>query len=287
MKIQFWSLFLAFAAAPSSTQASQPLRDCPECPQMVVVPSGSFMMGSPTTEKLRDANEGPQHLVTIQRPFAVGKYEVTFAEWDACVAGGGCDGIKPKDRGWGRGSLPVISVTWKQAQTYVAWLSNRTGKRYRLLSEAEWEYAARAGTTTPFHFGDSISTMQGNFNGQHFAPGEPYAYGAGPSVYLQRTVAVGSYPANQFGLHDMHGNASEWTEDCWNPGYVIMGLGSAPADGSAWTESTSLGSRTGKCHHGLRTVRGGNYASSPRDLRSASRIGIASDRYSGFRVARD
>ena len=128
-------------------------RDCVECPQMVVVPSGSFTMGSPSNEAGRVDNEGPQHVVRIEYRLAVGVNEVTFVEWAACVAGGGCRGYRPDDKGWGRGNRPVINVSWDNAQSYVSWLSKRTGKSYRLLSESEWEYVARAGTETPFHFG--------------------------------------------------------------------------------------------------------------------------------------
>ena len=171
-------------------------RDCLECPEMVVIPGGSYMMGSPSGEEGRSNNEGPRHEVTIPRPFAVGKYEVTFAEWDVCVAGGGCGGYRPIDRGWGRGRRPVIEVSWEDTKSYVEWLSRKTGKRYRLLTESEWEYVARAGTTGPFHFGRTISTELANYEGD--------------GLWRSKTVSVGSFPANGFGLHDVHGNVWEW-----------------------------------------------------------------------------
>ena len=137
---------------PKSPAAGDVIQDCDECPEMVVVPAGSFRMGSPPSEEGRFDNEGPMRRVTISEPFAVGKYEVTFAEWDACVSAGGCKGRKPDDEGWGRGARPVINVSWGDAWSYALWLSRRTGKEYRLLSEAEWEYAARAGTSTRYSF---------------------------------------------------------------------------------------------------------------------------------------
>ena len=136
------------SASTTSTPASasyvhgQVIRDCAECPEMVVLPAGSFMMGSPGDEEGRDVDEGPRHLVTIAHRFAVGRHEVSFAEWDACVAAGGCE-TRPSDMGWGRGNRPVINVSWSDALQFVAWLSDKTGSRYHLLSEAEWEYAAR------------------------------------------------------------------------------------------------------------------------------------------------
>jgi formylglycine-generating enzyme required for sulfatase activity len=199
---------------------------------------------------------------------AVGVYEVTFAEWDACVRDGGCDWYPP-DRGWGRGRRPVIHVSWEDAQQYAAWLSGRTGERYRLLSEAEWEYVARAGTTTPFHTGKTISTEVANYNGE-------LTYGGGASgVYRGQTVPVGSFPANDFGLRDVHGNVSEWVDDCWHGSYD-----GAPSDGRA----------RGSARCSWRVVRGGAWFHDPRLLRSAYRILNFTDNRSsrtiGFRVAR-
>ena len=245
------------AAADGASLSGQVLRDCAECPQMVVVPAGAFLMGSPPEESGRRENEGLRRLVTIRQPFAVGVYEVTFAEWDACVDAGGCDAYRPDDEGWGRGERPVINVGWHDAQRYVSWLSEHTGTNYRLLSEAEWEYAARAGTTTRFHTGESISKDQANHDGHRGG-----------------TVEVGTFPANAFGLHDVHGNVWEWVEDCWNDSYT-----DAPTDGSSWEE--------GDC--GRRVLRGGSWSRAPRDLRSARRgrntTGYRSN-YNGFRVAR-
>ena len=147
-------VFLAVSAAgltsrqetpgPQKAAATTAIRDCSECPELLVVPAGQFLMGSPPGERDRDDDEGPQHTVAIRRPFAVGKYEVTFDEWDACVAGGGC--AAGADDGWGRGRRPVIHLSYEQAIGYTEWLSKKTGKTYRLLSEAEWEYAALAGS---------------------------------------------------------------------------------------------------------------------------------------------
>ena len=244
-------------------------KDCKVCPEMVVIPAGSFMMGSPKGEKGGGDDERPVHRVTITAPLAVGKYEVTFEEWDACVAGGGCGRYRPKDQRWGRGRRPVVLVSWRDAKKYVEWLSAKTGKAYRLLSEAEWEYAARAGTTGPFHFGATISTDQANYDGHS-------TYGSGrKGVYRGKTVPVGSFPANGFGLHDVHGNVWEWVEDCWHENHF-----GAPLDGSAWTSG-------GDC--GDRVLRGGSWSNEPRNLRSAFRVWYGAgirDVNIGFRVAR-
>jgi formylglycine-generating enzyme required for sulfatase activity len=243
-------------------------RDCPECPEMVIVPAGKFVMGSPATEKDRDDDEGPQREVTIAKPFAVGKFEVTFAEWDACVKDSGCKERTKKDY-WGRGKQPLINVSWDEAHDYLEWIKKLTGRKYRLLSESEWEYTARARTTNPFSFGNTISTSQANYDGN-------YTYGNGvKGEYRQRTVAVGSFPANAFGLHDMHGNVWEWVEDCWNGDYR-----GAPVHGSART--------TGACDQ--RLIRGGSWSDDPRYLRSAYRYGYDPGfrMYDiGFRLARD
>ena len=243
--------------------------DCEGCPEMVVVPAGTFNMGSNESEEgIRDY-EGPVHRVTIPVPFAVGKYEVTFSEWDACVAAGGCGGYRPDDEGWGRGNRPVINVSWEDAQAFVGWLSRETGQDYRLLTESEWEYAARAGTTGPFHFGSTISTDQANYDGNSI-------YGNGrKGVFRGKTMPVGSFPPNNFGLHDMHGNVWEWVEDCWHKNYL-----DAPVNGSAWTSGNACG---------VRVLRGGSWKNRPRSLRAASRGWNEKwDRNNddGFRVAR-
>ena len=249
-------------------QVGTTFRDCDSCPEMIIVSAGTYQMGSPSSEADRDDNEGPVHQVTIPRPFAVGAYEVTFAEWDACVDSGGCGGYRPDDAGWGRGRRPVINVSWEDAQRFVAWLRQGTGHEYRLLSEAEWEYVARAGTTTPFHTGSTIATSQANYHGD-------YTYGNGSTgVYRRETVTVGSFNANAFGLYDVHGNVWEWVQDCWNDGYR-----GAPSDGSAWER--------GDCSR--RVLRGGSWNSEPRDLRSANRVGSYPGlrlNFIGFRVAR-
>ena len=194
---------------------------------------------------------------------------VTFREWDACVSEGACS-YHPDDMGWGRGNRPVINVTWRDAGQYVRWLSRKTGKRYRLLSESEWEYVARAGTTGPFHFGSTISTNQVNYNGNS-------TYGGGSKgIRRGETVSVGSFPANSFGLHDVHGNVWEWVEDCWYGDYH-----GAPLDGSAWVTG-------GNC--GNRVLRGGSWYDYPRYLRSAVRYRDGPwvrDYNLGFRVAPD
>jgi formylglycine-generating enzyme required for sulfatase activity len=239
-------------------------KDCAKCPQMVVVPAGEFTMGSPPSEMEAEA----QHRVTIGYPLAVGKFTVTFTEWNACVKDSGCDGYRPDDQGWGRGRRPVIDVSWENAKAYVAWLSAKTGKPYRLLSESEWEYAARAGTTTRFSVGDTISPVQANYNGG----GE----GSGPSAAnRQKTVPVGSFPANGFGLYDMQGNVSEWVEDCWHDDYNA----GVPADGSPWVDGDCQG----------RVMRGGSWEDSDSELRTSARLGEFQGQSSyadGIRVAR-
>ncbi len=230
-------------------------RDCPDCAELVVVPAGSFDMGS-TAEF-----ENPAHRVTIAKPFAIARREVTFDEWDKCVDEGACK-HRPDDRGWGRGDRPVINVSWLDAKTFTTWLSQKTGQTYRLPSEAEWEYAARAGTNTPYWWGRDLGSRQANCRECNTGA-------------AQQTSAVGSYKPNPFGLYDTAGNAAEWVEDCWNDNYR-----GAPQNGSAWV--------TGQCR--LRVLRGGAFDSQARYLRSTSRFRYDSDvRYfaNGFRVVRE
>jgi formylglycine-generating enzyme required for sulfatase activity len=243
-------------------------KDCGTCPEMVVVPAGEFIMGSPAEEEGREISEGPQRKVIIAQPFAVGRFEVTFAEWDECNTTNGCK-HKPGDKDWGRTKRPVIGVSWDDITAeYLPWLSLRTSRTYRLPTEAEWEYAARAGTTTPFYTGRTITPAQANFDGTNG--------GRTRGQYRAQTVDVGSFQPNAFGLHDMHGNVWEWVQDCYKDTYM-----GAPVDGSAVT--------SGEC--GRRVLRGGAWDSSLVYLRGASRGRYSPDyrfyiNSYGFRVAR-
>ena len=229
-------------------------RDCAECPEMVVVPAGSYRMGDVIQRQV----------VTIGAPFAVGKYEVTFAQWDACARDRGCARGKDiaKDRSWGRGQRPVIYVSWDDAQRYVQWLSGKTNKPYRLLSESEWEYAARAGAETAYSWGEEIGVGRANCDG------------CGSRWDDRQTAPVGSFAANAWGLHDMHGNVWEWVEDCFGTW--------SPPDGSA--------RRSGNCYERYGHVRrGGSWSRRPYTLRAGRMSwGATGDRTSsvGFRVAR-
>jgi len=241
-----------------------PEHDKDYCPEMVVASAGSFMMGSPPSETGGYDFERPQHHVNIAMPFAVSKLELTFDEWDTCVGYGDCPQGIP-DSGFGRGQRPAINVSWDDAQTYVNWLSRITGKAYRLLSESEYEYAARAGTQWAYPWGDDVKLK-----------GKPMANCAscGSQWDNKQTAPVGSFPANRFGLYDMVGNVWEWTQDCWNESYQ-----GAPADGSPWT--------SGDCSR--RVVRGGSWGGDPGILRSAYRVRGTTDYRDyalGFRVAR-
>lgn len=243
------------AAAPAGPQPGETFRDCANCPEMVVVAGGLFSMGSPAGEAGRGADEGPQREVSIA-PLAIGKYEITFAQWDACLGGGGCNGFSPPDRGFGRGDHPVIGVSWTDAQSYLDWLNAQAGGlRYRLLTEAEWEYAARANTTDAYFTGRSITTSQATYR-------------------ARRTDTVGAHAANAFGLFDLNGNAAEWVEDCYAANYNL-----APIDGAAVQADACA----------RHVYRGGGYADQASALRAAARrAGAASYRGPalGFRVAR-
>ena len=269
-------------------------RECAECPEMIVMPVGRFMMGSPEHEKGRDNDEGPQHEVKITRRFAVGKYEVMRAEYEMFAketnrdTSGGChvfdgewthdDSHSWRDPGFGQtGREPVVCVSWDDAKAYVAWLSDKTGQEYRLLSESEWGYVARAGTATRRYWGEDASetglcrhangagSETSSFLRRNKACGDGY----------KRTAPVGSFGSNDWGLHDVIGNVWEWVEDCWHKNYL-----GAPIDGSAWMSG-------GGC--GVRVLRGGSWYIGPWNLRSADRGGgTAGDRnyFSGFRIAR-
>jgi formylglycine-generating enzyme required for sulfatase activity len=258
-----------FVLRPEAERALKPgdtFRECAkDCPEMIVVPAGDFPMGSPTTEKDRfnseDDGSGRQHKVTIAKPFAVSKFDVTFEDWGACVSVGGC----PKeggrhDAGWGRGKQPVIYVDWDDAKAYVTWLSMMTGKTYRLLTEAEWEYATRAGTTTAYFWGDDIGIGNANCDG------------CGSQWDKRQASQVGSFKPNAFGLYDMAGNVWQWVEDCYHANY-----NGAPTDGSVWTREN--------CNY--RVIRGGSWYTP--SIRSASRgRAIIFNRmfHVGFRVGR-
>lgn len=256
-------------------------KECDDCPDMMVIPDGRFNMGSPWNEyEMRGLDEGPQHRVVFSKPFAIGRFSVTFDQWDRCVAEGGCKGYRPEDNGWGRGRRPVINVSWDDAKAYVNWLSLKTHKTYRLPSEAEREYVTRTGTTTPFWWGASISTKQANYDGRSTYGHEP------KGEYRGTTVPVNSFAANPWGLYQMHGNVWEWTEDCYRASYT-----GAPTDGSAVLDSGGGNRRwiLGACH-GPRVARGGSWGTDPWELRSAARDALAPESRSdgvGFRVVRE
>lgn len=229
--------------------------DCSGCPEMTVLSGGLFVMGSPDNEPGRGRDEGPQREVSVA-PFAMGKYEVTFSQWDACLAGGGCNGYSPPDGGWGRGDRPVTGVSWQDAHAYVDWLNGQAGgERYRLPSEAEWEYAARAGQSEAYAFGARVTATQATFR-------------------VRQTTPVGAHTGNGFNLFDMHGNASEWVEDCYAANYDL-----APIDGVAV--------QADECRR--RVYRGGSYNDQAPVLRAAARRSTepnARTQGIGFRVAR-
>lgn len=240
---------------PVTYTPGQAFRDCDNCPEVVVLAGGLFTMGSPANETGRGRDEGPQREVSIQ-PFAIGKYEVTFGQWDTCLADGGCNGYSPPDGGWGRGDRPVTNISWEDAQAYLDWLNTRAGGlRYRLASEAEWEYAARAGATGAYGFGPRVTATQATFR-------------------ARQTTPVGAHEANAFALFDMHGNVGEWVEDCYAPNYEL-----APIDGGAV--------QADECAR--RVFRGGGFADPATVLRAAARQAARPEVRGtglGFRVAR-
>lgn len=243
-------------SAPATERLpGETFRDCESCGEMVVAPAGDFVMGSS-----QKPSESPPHPVTLHKAFAIGRKEVTFDEWDQCVAAGGC-AYTPPDQGWGRGDRPAINLSWMDAKQYVAWISKTTGKGYRLPTEAEWEYSARAGAPSPFWWGKDA--------------GANHAKCADCGGKPAGTAPTGSFRPNGFGLFDTSGNAAEWVEDCWNPSYKR-----APADGTAWM--------SGDC--ALRVLRGGSFLDKAAGVSTSARFRYDNDvRYyaNGFRLARD
>jgi len=236
-----------------SSEGEKTFSDCETCPTMMTLAGGSFMMGSPDTETGRFAYEGPQREVTL-KPFAIGVHEVTFDQWSACLEDSGCREHEPGDAGFGRGARPALYISWHDAKAYAGWLSKKSGRRYRLPTEAEWEYAARGGHDTVYWWGDAYDASL---------------------VARGKTKEVDSLPANPFGLHGMLSNVSEWVEDCYVNNYA-----QAPIDGSSVL--------SGDC--GRRVVRGGAWRSTAGQMRAANRkrIGVNTrDRTLGFRIAAD
>jgi formylglycine-generating enzyme required for sulfatase activity len=272
---------LSFTASNSQAQEStspdSEFRDCVACPEMVVIPSGEYGFGSPPNEFGSPYNEGYILDITIARPFALGKYEVSFDEWDQCANDGHC--ITPEDEGWGRGRRPVVNVSWHEASAFVAWLSAKTGKQYRLPSEQEWEYAAQSGTQRARFFGIAPKEICMHANVYDETANSVHEFGW---AYIPcndghaETAPVGSFRANEFGVHDMLGNVWEWMHDCLNPNWRFS---RAPLDGRAFVE--------GDCSQ--RAFRGGSWISNqPYYLRTADRYKFSGARYNdlGFRVAR-
>lgn len=284
------ALFAISSVAQTSLKPGLTFRDCPDCPEMVVIPAGIFTMGSPKSEvehdsfsEIRLQLEGSLRVVNIQQ-FAAGKFDITRGQWAAFVADtnrpttGGCAWSKPDadpEASWNNlgflqdDSHPVVCITWSDAQDYVQWLSGKTGARYRLLTEAEWEYAARAGTSTPYPWGPAASHENANY-GTDTVAGVGFASGRDKWV---ATSPVGSFPPNQFGLYDMHGNVMQWVEDCLSDSY--SGL---PADGSAYKAEVTLKMPAGffswvngKKSCSFRLCRGGDAWNTPVMIRSASR----------------
>jgi formylglycine-generating enzyme required for sulfatase activity len=251
-------------AAERALKPGESFKDCTtDCPEMIVVRAGSFVMGSTVDEAGHKPTEEPKHNVTIAEPFAVSKFEVTFAEWDACATRGDCV-PHVSDEGWARDRQPVINVSWNDAQRYLTWLSRITGKTYRLLTEAEYEYSARAGIQTAYPWGDEIGRNNAN------------CAGCGSRWDFAQPAPVGSFAPNRFGLYDMVGNVWEWVEDCLHEDYS----GAPPVDGSAWMTG-------GDCSK--HRLRGGSWVSIADEVRSANRGRGRTDERStiiGFRVGR-
>jgi formylglycine-generating enzyme required for sulfatase activity len=238
-------------------------KECEFCPEMLVVPAGQFSMGANENEPGSTPDERPRHEVMFRQSFSVGRFAVTFDEWEACLAAKGCS-YRPSDQNWGRGKQPVINILWSDAKEYVKWLSRKTGRPYRLLSEAEREYITRAGTSSAFWWGDNFTPLHAN--SAHSADYSQPIFG--------KTVPVDSFIPNPWGFYQVHGNVYDWVDDCGNDSYV-----NAPSDGAAWM--------TGNCD--VRILRGGAFSRRPETLRSAARLWSAGSNrmiYMSVRVAR-
>ncbi len=259
----FWNVTptALVSAEEGALKVGDRFRECASCPEMVMVTAGKFLMGSPDARG--ELNEHPQREINISQPFAVSRFEITFDQWEACVAHGGCAHKANDQYFFGRSSHPVINVSWNDiTQDYIPWLSQITGKTYRLLTEAEWEFAARANTTTNYSWGDGPGKGKANCDG------------CGSRWDDKQTAPVGSFQENQFGLHDMHGNVWEWVQDCYANSYR-----GAPTNGSARQNEG--------CN--VRVVRGGSWFKPPSSMRAANRNGYKpNERFYtiGFRVAR-
>jgi formylglycine-generating enzyme required for sulfatase activity len=243
--------------AKAATAAVGEVKDCPACPTLVSLPPGSFTMGSNSS----DPSEKPAHPVSIKAPFAIGKYEVTVEQWNACVEAGACPRVSSDPKV--PRTAPVRDVSWDDAQAYLQWLGKVSGKAYRLPTEAEWEYAARGGTASKYWWGDGMQ------------PGKANCKECGDPWRQEGPADVGSFAANPYGLHDMNGSVWEWVGDCWHTSYK-----GAPDDGSAWEEKNC----------GSRVIRGGSWREGGSYMMSTTRFKYdAGVRHSqnGFRVARD
>lgn len=260
------------AATKGTRKVGEVFRDCPDCPELVAIAPLSGTIGSPASEPGRYPDEGAPQTAKIDKPLAVGRYEVTFAEWDACAAAGGCGKYRPSDKGWGRGSRPVINVSHDDAQAYVSWLSRKTGKDYRLLREAEWELLARAGSSGPNPWNDDERRACSVANGHDETSRRANALGMLPFACddgFATTAPVGSFAPNSLGLFDMLGNVTEWTADCYGP---VPAVGGNPPKSCA-----------------ERVVRGGSWGAPLDDMRYARRLGVppkSRTSTDGFRVAR-
>lgn len=302
LRVAILTIFLS-VGAPAVAQTVETFRDCPQCPDMVVVPAGQFVMGSPSSEEERSSLEGPQHGRLFAKPFAVGKFHVTVAQFAAfqlatgyetgasCWTLEGGEIREREGRSWKNPGFPqeathpAVCLSWLDAQAYMNWLSEKTGKKYRVLTEAEYEYSARGGSTSKYYFGDDVAEFCRYGNGGDLDTKEGLSSWAGEKSHVPcrdgyiYTSPVGTFLPNAFGLHDMHGNAWTWIDECSNSGYRHAASDAAP-DATLYQLSTCAS----------RNMRGGAWDSPKGLLRSAARLHHARPDYrgatTGLRVAR-